>query len=93
MIQTEITIDVAGFRTVLSQLKGAISPKTPLPILQCVKLSFDRQAEVFRLTGSNSELWLTVDCTTTTTDAEGNAEVKECVHLLKEDPKIGRAHV
>lgn len=87
MIQTEITIDVAGFRTVLSQLKGAISPKTPLPILQCVKLSFDRQAEVFRLTGSNSELWLTVDCTTTTTDAEGNADTKPCVHLLKEDPK------
>ena len=87
MIQTEITIDVAGFRTVLSQLKGAISPKTPLPILQCVKLSFDRQAEVFRLTGSNSELWITVDCTTTTTDAEGNADTKPCVHLLKEDPK------
>ena len=63
-MQTEITIDVAGFRQVLGQLKGAISPKTPLPILQCVKLSFDRQAEVFRLTGSNSELWLTVDCTT-----------------------------
>ena len=86
-MQTEITIDVAGFRTVLSQLKGAISPKTPLPILQCVKLSFDRQAEVFRLTGSNSELWLTVDCTTTTTDAEGNATAQPCVHLLKEDPK------
>ena len=87
MIQTEITIDVAGFRQVLSQLKGAISPKTPLPILQCVKLSFDRQAEVFRLTGSNSELWLTCDCTTTTTDAEGNATAQPCVHLLKEDPK------
>lgn len=86
-MQTEITIDVAGFRQVLGQLKGAISPKTPLPILQCVKLSFDRQAEVFRLTGSNSELWLTVDCTTTTTDAEGNADAQSCVHLLKEDPK------
>lgn len=86
-MQTEITIDVAGFRQVLGQLKGAISPKTPLPILQCVKLSFDRQAEVFRLTGSNSELWLTVDCTTTTTDADGNADTQPCVHLLKEDPK------
>ena len=86
-MQTEITIDVAGFRQVLGQLKGAISPKTPLPILQCVKLSFDRQAEVFRLTGSNSELWLTCDCTTTTTDADGNADTQPCVHLLKEDPK------
>ena len=86
-MQTEITIDVAGFRTVLSQLKGAISPKTPLPILQNVLLTFDRQANVFRLTGSNSELWLTCDCATTQTDSDGNTETTDCVHMLKEDPK------
>ena len=86
-MQTEITIDVAGFRQVLSQLKGAISTKTPLPILQNVLLQFDRQADIFRLTGSNSELWLTVDCATTQTDADGNAETTDCVHMLKEDPK------
>lgn len=87
MTQTEITIDVAGFRTVLGQLKGAISTKTPLPILQNVLLQYDRQANVFRLTGSNSELWLTVDCTTTHTDSDGNTDVQSCVHMLKEDPK------
>jgi len=86
-MQTEITIDVAGFRQVLSQLKGAISTKSPLPILQNVLLQFDRQADIFRLTGSNGELWLTVDCATTQTDADGNAETTDCVHMLKEDPK------
>ena len=86
-MQTEITIDVAGFKQVLGQLKGAISTKTPLPILQNVLLQFDRQANVFRLTGSNSELWLTCDCVTTQTDADGNTESIDCVHMLKEDPK------
>ena len=86
-MQTEITIDVAGFRQVLGQLKGAISTKTPLPILQNVLLTFDRQANVFRLTGSNSELWLTCDCAITKTDSDGNTETTDCVHMLKEDPK------
>ncbi len=82
MVQNEITIDVNGFKKVLDQLRGAVPSRATMPILTCVKLCYEADTDMFKLTASNGDLWLTVQCAT----KEGD-ELKKCVHLLREDSK------
>lgn len=86
-MQNVITIDVAGFKRILDMMKSVISNKSALPILGDVKLDWDKQAGMFRLTGSNTDSWLTADCADPKTNDDGDIEMVPCVHMLQEDTK------
>ena len=86
-MQNVITIDVAGFKRILDMMKPVISNKSALPILGDVKLDWDKQAGMFRLTGSNTDSWLTADCAAPKTNDDGDIEMVPCVHMLQEDTK------
>ena len=88
----EITIDPQGFRKVLDMVKGCVPSKSSLPILQCVKLDWDKPSNTFYLSATNADQYITVECAERRKTNDG-VQVDACVHMLKSDPKEGWAPV
>ena len=76
-MKTTLTIEASQWKKALAQLSPIVGTKNALPILADVVLKFDAERDIFTLTCSDSETWITIDCT----DKEGNA----WVHLIEDD--------
>ena len=79
----EISIDVQGFKQVLSMVKGCVPSKPSMPILSNVKLDYDQKQSMFYLSASNGDQYITVECAERTVTDDG-VRVEPCVRLLKE---------
>ena len=83
MMTNEISIDVQGFKQVLSMVKGCVPSKPSMPILSNVKLDYDQKQSMFYLSASNGDQYITVECAERTVTDDG-VRVEPCVRLLKE---------
>jgi len=81
-MKNEISIDVAGFKKVLDMMKGTIVSKAALPILTCVRMDWDRENELFTLTGSNGDSTLSVVCAEQRLNDDGQTILDPCVHMV-----------
>ena len=84
----EITIDVQGFKKGLDKVKGCVPSKASIPILLDVKLDWDKAANMFYLSASNGDQYITVECAERRKTDDG-IQVDSCVHMLKEEQKGG----
>lgn len=91
MTTHEITIDVAGFRRVLDTMKSTVPSRPAMPILSSVRLDWNREQNMFSLSGSNGDQFLRVDCaeykSSADADAAASPNIIKCVHMLHEDEK------
>ena len=62
MQKTLVTIEQKQLTRVLGTMGNVINPKSALPILADVILSYDKERKVFQLAASDTENWLYIDC-------------------------------
>lgn len=78
-MKSKVTIDASQWRKALAQIAPVINNKSALPILGSVVMKYDSSRNIFTMTASDSEAWITIDCT----DAEG----KPWVCMIEDDDK------
>lgn len=61
-MKTKMTIDASQWRKTLAILSPAVASKTALPVLSDVVLRYDAAADLFTMTCSDGETWVTIDC-------------------------------
>ena len=76
-MKTTLTIEASQWKKALAQLSPIVGTKNALPILVDVVLKYDAERDIFTLTCSDSETWITIDCI----DKEGNA----WIHMIEDD--------
>lgn len=78
-MKTKMTIDAAQWRKALAMLSPVVNSKMTLPILGDVILKYEEERNLFTMTVSDSETWVTLDCT----DKDG----KSWMCMIEDDPK------
>lgn len=78
-MKTKLTIDASQWRKALAQIAPVINNKSVLPILGSVVMKYDEGRNIFTMTASDGETWVTLDCT----DTEG----KPWVCMIEDDDK------
>ncbi len=78
-MKTKLTIDASQWRKALAQIAPVINNKSALPILGSVVMKYDEGRNVFTMTASDSEAWITIDCI----DQDG----KPWINMLEDDDK------
>jgi DNA polymerase-3 subunit beta len=78
-MKSKMTIDASQWKRALAMLAPVVSTKTSLPILGSVIFKHDAERDVFTMTASDSETWITLDCT----DKDG----QPWVHVIEDDAK------
>ena len=76
-MKAKMTIDVSQWKKALTILSPIVNTKMTLPILSHVILRYDAEHDLFTLTCSDSETWITIDCT----DKDG----KPWIRMMQED--------
>jgi DNA polymerase-3 subunit beta len=76
-MKSKVTIDASQWKKALAMLSPVVGTKNALPILADVVLRFDSKRDIFTLTCSDSETWMTIDCA----DKEG----QPWIHLIEDD--------
>ena len=74
-----MTIDVSQWRKALAMLNPVVNAKSTMPVLADVILKYEAERDVFTMTCSDGETWMTIDCT----DKEGTPWM--CI--IEDDPK------
>lgn len=67
-----MTIDASQWKKALAMLSPIVNAKMALPILADVVLRYDAERDIFTLTCSDSETWITIDCT----DSDGQPWIR-----------------
>lgn len=78
-MKTKLTVDVNYWRKALAQIAPVINAKNALPILGSVVLKYDEGRDVFTMTASDSETWITLDCV----DSDG----QQWMRMIEDDQK------
>lgn len=61
-MKSKVTIDASQWRKALAMLSPVVNAKMTLPILADVILKYEQERDVFTMTASDSETWITLDC-------------------------------
>lgn len=61
-MKSKVTIDASQWRKALAQIAPVINNKSALPILGSVVMRYNEGRDVFTMTASDSETWITLDC-------------------------------
>ena len=61
-MKTKVTIDASQWKKALAMLSPVVNAKMTLPILADVILKYEQERDVFTMTASDSETWITLDC-------------------------------
>lgn len=72
-----MTIDASQWKKALAMLSPIVNAKMALPILADVVLKYDSERDIFTMTCSDSETWITIDCT----DKDG----QPWIHMIEDD--------
>lgn len=78
-MKTKVTIDQKGLKAALAVLATVVPSKSSLPILGDVMLSYDAQKDMFALTASDGEKWLTLECV--------NSDGQNYINMMDDDRK------
>ena len=61
-MKSKLTIDASQWKKALAMLSPVVNAKMTLPILADVILKYEQERDVFTMTASDSETWITLDC-------------------------------
>lgn len=61
-MKATMTIEASQWKKALAMLSPIVNAKMALPILADVVMKYDAQRDIFTLTCSDSETWITIDC-------------------------------
>lgn len=79
-MNSKVTIDASLWKKALAMLSPVVSTKMTMPILADVVLKHDAEREVFTMTASDGETWITLDCV----DKEGQPWMRMIEDDLKD---------